>query len=148
VVGILALIRLGARGEGVALRGDSETALKWGREEKVKGAEAINAAIVMSTVCVKFGIEVNESEFLSGKQNWKTDDLSRSIQKGRDVKDIMREIGFGDKPVLDLLEDQAASRLIEACRPGRGVGSEEQFVTLWKEIREAAELLDKGTGSA
>jgi hypothetical protein len=148
VVGILALIRLGARGEGVALRGDSKTALKWGREEKVKGAEAINAAIVMSTICVKFGIEVNDSEFISGKQNWKTDDLSKSIQKGRDVKDIMRDIGFGDKSVLDLLEDQSTSRLIEACKPGRGVGSEEQFVTLWKEIREAAELLDKGTGSA
>jgi hypothetical protein len=141
VVGIIALIKLGARSEGVALRGDSKTALKWGREEKVKGADAINAAIVMSTICVKFGIEVNESEFISGKQNWKADDLSRSRQKGREVKEIMRDIGFGDKSVIDLLVDPAARRLIEACRPGRDVGSEEQFVKLWKEIREAAEEL-------
>jgi hypothetical protein len=81
VIGIIALARLGVRGEGVKLRGDSKTALKWGREEKVSGAEAINAAIVMSTVCVKFGLEINESEFLSGVLNWKADDLSRCLQK-------------------------------------------------------------------
>jgi hypothetical protein len=69
VIEIIALARLGVTGEGVKLRGDSKTALKWGRGEKVSGAEVINAAIVMSTVYMKFGMEINESEFLSGVLN-------------------------------------------------------------------------------
>jgi hypothetical protein len=141
VIGIIALARLGVRGEGVKLRGDSKTALKWGREEKVSGAEAINAAIVMSTVCVKFGLEINESEFLSGILNWKADDLSRCIQKGKTVREVMESIGYGDKPILDLTEDSAAMRLIEACRPGVGVGSESEFMRLWTGIRDASNEL-------
>jgi hypothetical protein len=69
VIGIIAIARLGIKREGAKLRGDSKTALKWGREEMVSEAEAINAAIVMSTVCVKFRIECNESEFLAGVLN-------------------------------------------------------------------------------
>ena len=141
VIGIIALARLGIKGEGVKLRGDSKTALKWGREEKVSGAEAINAAIVMSTVCVKFGIDINESEFLAGVLNWKADDLSRCLQKGRTVEEVMISIGYGDKPILDMTDDPAAMRLIEACRPGIGVGSETEFRTLWAEIRDAANEL-------
>jgi hypothetical protein len=141
VVGIIALARLGINGEGVKLRGDSKTALKWGREEKVSGAEAINAAIVMSTVCVKFGIEINESEFLAGVLNWKADDLSRCLQKGKSVREVMIEIGYGDKPILELAEDKAAMRLLAACRPGLGVESEAEFVELWSEIRDASNEL-------
>jgi hypothetical protein len=115
VIGIIALARLGIKGEGVKLRGDSKTALKWGREEKVSGAEAINTAIVISTVCVKFGVEINESEFLSAVLNWKADDLSRCIQKGKIVREVMIAIGYGDKPILDLTGDSTAMRLIEAC---------------------------------
>ncbi len=141
VVGIIALARLGVNGEGVKLRGDSKTALKWGREEKVAGAEAINAAIVMSTVCVKFGIEINESEFLAGVLNWKADDLSRCLQKGKSVREVMIEIGYGDKPILDLSEDTAAMRLLAACQPGLGVGSEAEFIEMWNEIRNASNEL-------
>jgi hypothetical protein len=121
VIGIIALARSGIRGEGVKLRGDNKAALKLGREEKVSGAEAINAAIVMSTVCVKFGIEINETE-------------------------VMVEIGYRDKPILDLTEDGAAMRLIEACRPGTGIGSEMEFRTLWGKIRDASNELGMSEG--
>jgi hypothetical protein len=108
------------------LRGDSKTALKWGRKEKVSGAE---------TVCVKSGIEINESEFLSGILNWKADNLSRCIQKGKTVREVMIAIGYGDKPLLDLTVDSAA------CRPGVGIGSELEFRALWVGIRDASNEL-------
>jgi hypothetical protein len=92
----------------------------------------------MSTVCVKFGIEINESEFL----NWKAaDDLSRCLQKGKRIREVMVQIGYGDKPILDLTEDGAAMRLIEACRPGTGIGSKLEFRTQWGEIRDASNEL-------
>ena len=46
----------------------------------------------------------------------------------------MISIGYGYKPVLDMKDDPAAMRLIEACRPGIGVGSETEFRTLWAEM--------------
>jgi hypothetical protein len=142
VVGVIALIKLGIRGEGVKLRGDSKTALKWGREEKVKGVEALNTAIVMAAVCVRCGIEINDSEFKSGEDNWKADALSRRIQKGRNIQDIMMSIGFGNKPVIEIDHDRTANRLLEACRPGVKVGSEKQFRALWNEIRSASSDLN------
>ena len=95
----------------------------------------------MSTVCVKFGIEINESEFLAGVLNWKADDLSRCLQKGKSVREVMIEIGYGDKPILDLSEDTAAMRLLAACQPGLGVGSEAKFIEMWNEIRNASNEL-------
>jgi hypothetical protein len=118
------------------------TALRWGREEKVKRVAAINAAIVMSTICVKFGIEMKEKVFISGKDNWRADNLSRSIQKRRNVKDIMEDMGFGDKPNISLRGDRVAERLITAYAPRIGIESERQFARLWQEIREASEELD------
>jgi hypothetical protein len=53
----------------------------------------------------------------------------------------MVERGYGDKPILDLTEDGAAMRLIEACRPGMGIGSELKFRTLWGERRDASNEL-------
>jgi hypothetical protein len=146
VVGVIALIKIGIRGEGVRLRGDSKTALKWGREEKVKGAEALNAAIVMAAICVRCGIEIVDSEFISGEENWKADALSRRIQKGRNIREIMVSIGFGDKPVIEIDRDTIAARLIEACRPGVKVGSETRFRALWSEIRNASGELNESTG--
>ncbi len=97
----------------------------------------------MSTVCVKFEIEINESKFLAGVLNWKANDLSRCIQKGKTVREVMIAIGYGDKPVLDLSGDRAAMRLIEACRPGVGVVSEVEFRTLWAKIRDASNELGR-----
>ena len=93
VVGMIALVKLGGRDAGVKLRRDSKTALKWGREEKVSGEDALNAAFVMSTLCIQFHLEINDSEFLKGVDNWTTDDLSRSIEKEREVAEIMVSIG-------------------------------------------------------
>ena len=67
--------------------------MKWGREEKVSGEDALNAAFVMSTLCIQFHLEINDSEFLKGVDNWTTDDLSRSIEKEREVAEIMVSIG-------------------------------------------------------
>ena len=108
----------------------------------MSGAAALNAAIVMSTVCIRYGIEINGSEFIAGVDNWKADDLSRAMEKGKKVEDIMRDIGFGDKPVIRLVDDQAAGRLISACEPGIGIDSEAEFKGLWCEIREASGQLE------
>ena len=90
----------------------------------MSGVAALNAAIVMSTLSIQFGLEINDSELQSGVDNWKIDYLSRAMEKGREVADIMRDIGFPNAPVFDCMMDPEAARLLEACRPGIGIESE------------------------
>lgn len=54
---------------GILLRGDSVSALRWEREEKVKGEDALNAGIVMSIICVKYGINICRSDLLKETDN-------------------------------------------------------------------------------
>jgi hypothetical protein len=152
VMGIIALIKMGGKDTGVLLRGDSVSALRWGREEKIKGEEALNAGIVMSAICVKHGINVCGSDFLKGTDNWKTDDLSRSAAKGWTVETVMQRIGYEGAEVIDLSEDAASRSLIAACNPSGGIhvgendcGSEEEFIRFWHEVRGATEGLRIGT---
>jgi hypothetical protein len=53
--------------------------------------------------------------------------------------DIMRSMVYGDTIIIDLRAD---SRLIEACKLGVGLASEEEFISLWKEIRGASNKLN------
>ncbi len=69
--------------------------------------------------------------------------MSRCLQKGRTVRKVMVAIGYGDKPVLDLTSDSAAMKLIEACRPGVGIGSEPEFRTLCAKRRDATNKLGR-----
>jgi hypothetical protein len=73
VLGVLTLVKLGVRGVDVVVRGDSTTALSWVEKEKVSGKAAMNAALVLVSLCIKFGIEVNSITFLKGLANLSLD---------------------------------------------------------------------------
>jgi hypothetical protein len=122
VLGVVALIKLGVRGVDVIVRGDSTTALSWVQKEKVSGKAAMNAALVLVSVCIKFGIEVNYSDFLKGLENHKADRLSRLIEKGMSIDRAMELNGHSGAEVVDLLVDPASAVLVEMCNPGRGFG--------------------------
>ena len=137
LVGLLALVKLGGRDAGVKLRGDSTTALYWAASGRVSGSAALNAAVVLSALSVKYGLEVNDTEFLAGVDNHKADNLSRVLEKGKSVEQAMIENGLGGKRIMNLRDDLAAEALIAACNPSRGSDTEAAFIELWGEIREA-----------
>jgi hypothetical protein len=137
VLGVLALIKLGIRGVDVVVRGDSTTALSWVQKEKVSGKAAMNAALVLVSLCIKFGIEVNYLEFLDGLANHKADRLSRLIEKKMSIERAMEINGHSGAEVIDLLGDQASATLVDMCNPGRGLDSEESFGVVWIAIRDA-----------
>jgi hypothetical protein len=56
VLGVLALVKWGVRGVDAVVGGDSTTALSWVEKEKVSGKAAMNAALVLVSLCIKFGI--------------------------------------------------------------------------------------------
>jgi hypothetical protein len=141
VLGVLALIKLGIRGVDVVVRGDSTTALSWVQKEKVSGKAAMNAALVLVSLCIKFGIEVNYLEFLEGIANHKADRLSRLIEKKMSIERAMEINGHSGAQVIDLLDDQASATLVDMCNPGRGLDSEECFEAVWTTIRDAVQGL-------
>jgi hypothetical protein len=74
----------------------------------------------MSALCYQYSLEINDTEFLSGVENWKTDDLSTIIEKKTTIEAVMVSIGMGDKPIID----------IGACQPKAGIDSEDEFISL------------------
>jgi hypothetical protein len=71
------LILLGLDGSAVKLRGDSMSALCWGTKMNYKGARTTNAALVFTLLLVQAEVTIVDIEYLTSKQNFKTDDLSR-----------------------------------------------------------------------
>jgi hypothetical protein len=64
-LGILALVKIGVRDVDVLIRGDSTTALAWVTEGRIKDPEAINAAVVVTALCIRFGIRPRYSALFS-----------------------------------------------------------------------------------
>ena len=103
VYGVLALVKLGVRDVDVMVRGDSISALSWMSQGTIKGQAAINAAVVLTAICVKFGIRTIYSAFLSGLDNFKSDNFSRMIEKGWSVQHVLELNHMSpDCPIFDL----------------------------------------------
>jgi hypothetical protein len=141
VLGVLVLVRLGAREVDIVVRGDSTSALSWVEKEKVSGKAAMNAALVLVSLCIRFGIEVNYTVFLSGLDNHQADRLSRIIEKGMTLAQAMEMNGHSGAEVVDLLDDPASAVLVDMCNPGRSFEVENEFRGVWVAIREAIEMI-------
>ena len=139
VLGILALVKIGVRDVDVLIRGDSTTALVWATEGRVKGPEAINAAVVVTALCIRFGIRPRYSAFLSGLENHKADLLSRIEEKGITVEQAMIENGHGNSPIINLRENPTTNTLVRMCDPRIKIDEEEEFAQLWQTVRETME---------
>ncbi len=139
VLGVLALVKIGVRDVDVLIRGDSTTALVWSTQGRVKGPEAINAAVVVTAMCIRFGIRPRYSAFLSGLENHKADLLSRIEEKGITVEQAMIQNGHGDSPIINLRENPTTNTLVQMCDPRVKIDKEEEFALLWQTVREAME---------
>ena len=77
VYGLLMIRSLGFTHMGIALKGDSVTALRWSEKERFRGALSKPAALVYLSVCMEFGFEVVLTEHVSSEENDLCDRLSR-----------------------------------------------------------------------
>ena len=129
-LGILALIKLGVRDADVLIRGDSTTALAWMTEGRIKGKSAINAAVVVTALCIRYGIRPRYGVFLSGVKNFKADLLSRLLQNNITIEEAMIKNGHGGCPIIDLRADPSVNVLIEMCNPKIKIDEEDEFIAL------------------
>jgi hypothetical protein len=141
VLGILALVKMGVRDVDVLIRGDSTTALTWVTEGRIKGIHAVNAAVVVTALCIRFGIRPRYSSFLAGLKNHKADLLSRIEEKGISVEQAMIQNGHREVPIINLRDNPSTNILVQMCNPKVKLEEEEEFTKLWQTVREAMESI-------
>ena len=139
VIGVLTLIKIGVRDVDVLIRGDSTTALAWMTEGRIKGPSAINAAVVVTALCIRFGIRPRYSVFLSGLDNHKADNLSRLLEHNKSIEKAMMENGHGSARIFDLRGCPNTNILINMCDPTVRIDDEDKFTSLWQTVRDSME---------
>ena len=153
LVGILGLVDLGIKGEDLEIRGDSVAALTWAKTERVRGDRVTNAAMVFTSACLRYGMDVKAVTHIPGEDNDRCDRLSRLAESGLSTRTAMDAMGLATCGVLDLSGNAGFHRLVELCSPGRDFANEECFAEFWAEIRgalagfrEEAPSTERGSG--
>ena len=118
VVGSFLLAQRGCWGVTLTLKGDSETSLTWGRQEKFKGGLGKCASILFILLGVRFDFWVAEVEFMINCHG------------------VKRHRIWGYRTVcgLDLMRDGPLMRIVELCDLHRNINDFERLSVFWKDI--------------
>ena len=128
-VGIRAVIALGGRDCGIAVRGDSVSALSWVRKERFSGKLVGNAAMVYVLQATAWGIRVEQVSHLPAEENEAADYLSILNEDGRTLEKFRLLFPqYRDVPLVD----PKPSGLVPLCDPQLDIGSEAAFTTFWR----------------
>ena len=137
LVGLIGLLKLGVSNVAVEFRGDSLTALSWAKKEKSKGTLVSNAAIVFSLLCLRFGLNVQDTTHISGDQNWRCDTLSRLAQEKLTISEALEKIDRTKTRIIDMNSSEFTSVLLRSCNPKMMLEKDEEFLFFWNEIQRA-----------
>ena len=127
VTGIWLLYKRGIKDCTIELKGDSQTALKWGETERFKGILNLGSVITFILLGTRCNIWVSSSIHVAGEDNTFYDQLSRGA--------TINSLGLNDIPIINLQDDPSFIKLIELCNPRIDyVEQENSFILLWKQI--------------
>lgn len=140
ILAITGQIIMGHRGQSVALRGDSISALTWAVTERTRGAIVTRAAMIWTLLCVAADVHVREVIHLPGVENKICDSLSRRGDvHAQSVAEHAEAMGLSGTRVIDVQGDGDVMALLELCRPASGLESDEQFVAFWLSARSTVD---------
>ena len=109
----------------------------WAKTERVRGDRETNAAMVFTSACLRYGMDVKAVTHIPGEDNDRCDKRSSLAESGLSTRTAMDAMGLATCGVLDLLGNAGFQRLVELCSPGREFANEECFAEFWAEIRGA-----------
>jgi hypothetical protein len=117
--------------ESVELRGDSITALTWGRKRGVRSPLATNASVLFALQCLAMKVDIGTVTHIPAEENWRADKLSRGVTiEGLSKMD--ESIRIDDLGTVDLKADRA----LALCDPSfDSFSSVEVFNEFWKKVR-------------
>ena len=144
ILAVMGQVMLGLSGKGIALRGDSVTALTWTMTERPRGVRVTNASMVWTLLCIAAGVEVKEVTHISGEDNEKCDRLSRRWDVGKkpvmSVLEEAKEMGIEGASLVEMENDVSVRGVVELCDPRTDLNSEGQFIVFWLKARSAIDL--------
>jgi hypothetical protein len=133
---VIGQVMLGFSGTGIALRGDSVTALTWAMTERPRGVRVTNASMIWTLLSIATDIDVKEVTHIAGEDNGKCDRLSR---RGTDttisVAEEAEDMGIRGAEVIDLDSDEVVREIIGLCDPRTELSSEADFLLFWLRAR-------------
>ena len=144
ILAVMGQVMLGFSGTGIALRGDSVTALTWTMTERPRGVRVTNAAMVWTLLCIAADVDVKEVTHIAGEDNEQCDRLSRRWDVGKtptmSVLEEAEDMGLKGVIVVDMDTDVSVRRIVELCDPKMELKSESQFIAFWMRARSAIDL--------
>lgn len=141
ILAVIGQVMLGFAGTGIALRGDSVTALTWTMTERPRGVRVTNASMIWTLLCIAADVDVKEVTHIAGEDNGRCDRLSRRWDVGKtpvvSVSAEAEDIGLGRIEVVEMDLDPSVTGIVELCDPRRELSSENQFIEFWMRARSA-----------
>ena len=136
VVAMRGLWMLGMHREAVLFRGDSISALSWIEKVGTKSDLAAPASIVFAYQSIFYGFTGIRTEHQAG--------VNHTLADSRSREGTLADLGpaWADKPLLDLHTDG----LLELCRPGRSLSTDEELVEFLAAVK--TEVLSFSEGSS
>ena len=127
VTGLWVLYKKGIKDCAVELKGDSQTALKWGETERFKGILNLGSVITFILLGTHCNLWVSSSIHIAGEDNIFYDQLSRGT--------AISSMGLNYNIIIDLHDDYDFIKLIELCNPYIDYFEQENaLIILWKQI--------------
>jgi hypothetical protein len=80
---LIGQVILGFSGTGIALRGDSVTALTWTMTERPRVVRVTNASMIWTLLCIAADVDVKEVAHIAGEDSKQCDRLSRRWDIGK-----------------------------------------------------------------
>ena len=135
ILAVVGYIQLGHKGQTLALRGDSITALTWAITERTRGCNVTNASMVWTLLCLAAEVDITEMIHISGKENHRCDALSRLRETGQSVTAKAAEIGVARAQVIEAQDDHKIMALLRQCDPRIKHNSDDEFLEFWCRTR-------------
>jgi hypothetical protein len=119
ILAVLGQAILGFSGTGIALRGDSVTALTWTITERPKGVRVNNASMIWTLLCIAADVDVKEVTHIPGEDNKQCDRLSRRWDVGKiptmTVSEEAEDMRLGRVEVVEMDLDPSVKGIVELC---------------------------------
>lgn len=141
ILAVIGQVILGFSGTGIALRGDSVTALTWTITERPRGVRVTNASMIWTLLCIAADVDVKEVTHIAGEDNKQCDRLSRRWDIGKipsmTVLEEAEDMGLRGVEVVEMDLDTGVRGILELCDPRTELSSESQFISFWIKARNA-----------
>jgi hypothetical protein len=92
---------------------------------------------INDVIRIRFGLNVQDTNHISGEENWRCDALSRLSQGKYSLIETLTMTERSDTNIVDLNDNTGTSVLLNWCDPRLSLDEEEVFLSFWNELQKS-----------